>query len=115
MSCTSAREAEKASRQSAEETKKVLDFLKNTILLAGRPGNVSLAEAFWTGGQGKDVTFRKAIDASESQVALMFADSPLAEAAVREMLGQAYLSLGASGQAVKEYERGAGFAASNAR
>jgi tetratricopeptide (TPR) repeat protein len=64
-----------------------------------------LTEAFWAGGQGKDLTLRKAVDASERQVAEAFADRPLAEAAVREILGQAYLSLGDARQAVNEYER----------
>src|SRR5581483_7569326 len=38
-----AQSAEKAARRSEEETKAVLDFLKNTLLSAGRPGDVSLA------------------------------------------------------------------------
>ena len=42
--------------KSEEETKAILDFLKNTLLSAGRPGDASLADAFWAGGQGKDVT-----------------------------------------------------------
>ena len=100
-----ARAAEQAARSSEEETKAVLDFFKRTLLSAGRPGDVSLAEAFWAGGQGKDVTLRKAVDVTESQVAEAFADRPLGEASVREMLGLAYLSLGDTAQAVKEYER----------
>ena len=55
-----AQEAEKAAQQSEGETKAVLDFLRNTLLSAGRPGDASLADAFWAGGQGKDVTLRKA-------------------------------------------------------
>jgi tetratricopeptide (TPR) repeat protein len=51
------------------------------------------------------VTLRKAVDSTESQVAEAFADKPLAEASVREMLGLAYLSVGDAAQAVKEYER----------
>ena len=42
---------------------------------------------------------------AESQVAETFADRPLAEASVREMLGLAYLNLGDAAQAVKQYER----------
>jgi hypothetical protein len=100
-----AKEAEGVARRSEEETKSVLDFLKRTLFSAGRPGDVSLAQAFWAGGQGKDVTLRKALDVTESQVAEAFAEKPLAEASVREMLGLAFLNLGEPAQAVKEYER----------
>ncbi len=100
-----AKAAEKSARRSEEETRAVLDFVKNTLLSAGRPGRVSLAQAFWANGQGKDVTLRKALDASESQVAGAFGESPIVEASVRELLGAGYLSLGDAEQAVKEYER----------
>ena len=68
---------------------------------------MSLTEAFWagTGGQGKDITLRKAVDAAESQVADTFMDRPTAEASVREMLGLAYLSLGEPARAVQQYQR----------
>ena len=66
---------------------------------------MSLTDAFWAGGQGKDVTLRKAVDMAESQVAEAFADRPLGEASVREMLGLTYLNLGEAAQAVKQYER----------
>lgn len=100
-----AKAAEKSARRSEEETRAVLDFVKNTLLSAGRPGRVSLAQAFWANGQGKDVTLRKRLDASESQVAGAFGESPIVEASVRELLGAGYLSLGDAEQAVKEYER----------
>jgi tetratricopeptide (TPR) repeat protein len=100
-----AQEAEKTARASEEEKKAILDFLKTTLLSAGRPGSMSLTEAFWTAGKGQDVTLRKAVDVTESQVGEAFTDRPLAEASVREMLGLAYLSLGDAAQAVKEYER----------
>ena len=109
-----AQAAEKAARRSEEETKAVLDFLKNTLLSAGHWGDASLAEAFWSGGQGKDVTLRQALDVTESQVAEAFGDRPLAEARVREMLGLAYLNVGEAANAVKEYER-LGVAGSHAR
>ena len=100
-----AKEAEKQARRSERITRSVIDFLKNTLLSAGHPGSVSLPQAFWAGGQGKDVTLRKALDASEAHVAEAFANSPLAEATAREILGLAYLNLGDAAQAVKEYER----------
>ena len=100
-----AKDSAKAAERSEQETRSVLEFFKNTLLAAGRPGNVSLPDAFWAAGQGKDVTLRKAVDASEAKVAEAFAQSPLAEASAREMLGLAYLSLGDTAQAVKQYER----------
>jgi tetratricopeptide (TPR) repeat protein len=100
-----AKEAEKAARASEDEKKAILNFLKNTLLSAGRPGGASLSEAFWTAGQAKDVSLRKALDATASQVAEAFADRPLAEAATREMLGLAYLNVGEPATAVQQYER----------
>ncbi len=101
-----ARSAEQAEQRSEGETMAILDFFKKTLLSAGRLEDVSLAEAFWARGPGKDVTLSKAVDATESQVAAAFADRPLGEASVREMLGLSYLSLGEPARAVKQYERG---------
>jgi tetratricopeptide (TPR) repeat protein len=98
-------EEAREARRSEEETKAVLNFLKNTLLAAGRPGGSTLEKAFWAGGQGKDVTLRKALDAAEAQVAKSFTEQPNAEASVREILGLAYLNLGDATQAIKEYER----------
>lgn len=100
-----AQEAEKAARHSEAESKAVLQFFEKTLLSAGRPGNTSLPDAFWAGGQGKDLTLRKAVDLTESRVAESFADRPLAEATVREMLGLSYLGLNAAPEAVKQYQR----------
>ncbi len=106
-----AQKEEKAARRSEHELKAILSFLKHRLLATGRPGDVSLTEAFWAGSQGKDVTVRKdmtlrrAVDEAESHIAESFADRPLAEAAVREMLGLAYLNLGGAKDAVKQYER----------
>jgi hypothetical protein len=98
-------EAEKAARHSEKEAKAVLQFFEKTLLSAGRPGNTSLPDAFWAGGQGKDLTLRKAVDLTESRVAESFADRPLAEATIREMLGLSYLGLGAAPEAVTQYQR----------
>jgi hypothetical protein len=99
------RAAEQASRGSEAEKRAILDFLKNSLLSAGHPGGESLAKAFWAGGQGKNVMLHEALDVAESQAAEAFADRPLAEASVREMLGLGYLSLGDAALAVKQYER----------
>jgi tetratricopeptide (TPR) repeat protein len=100
-----ARASERAARRAEEDSKAIVDFLKKTLLSAGRSGDGALAEAFWSGGQGKDMTLRKALDGAERQVADAFADRPLAEASVREMLGLGYLNVGDAAQAVKQYER----------
>ena len=101
--------------KSEEETKAVLDFFKKNFWRRARPGDASLSQAFWAGGQGKDVTLRKAVDMAESQVAEAFADRPLGEASVREMLGLAYLNLGRAAKAVKQYEPRPCIARSHAR
>jgi hypothetical protein len=103
-----AKAAEQAARKSEEEKKAVLDFFKNSLLTAGRPGDGSLADAFWAAGQGKDVTLRKAIDLAESQVSNAFADRPMAEAAVREMLAMGYVNVGEAARAVQQYQRALG-------
>jgi tetratricopeptide (TPR) repeat protein len=100
-----AQAAEREARDSEEDTKAVLDFLRRTLLSAGRPGDASLIEAFWAGGEGKDVSLRKAVDQAESQIGDAFADRPTAEASVRELFGFAYLSLGDPPRAVSAYER----------
>jgi serine/threonine protein kinase len=100
-----AQQAEKAARSAEDDAKAVLAFVKDRLLSANRPTDVSISEAFWTGGQGKDVTLRKAVDKAEPQVAQAFADRPLAEASIREMLGLAYLNLGEPALAVKQYQR----------
>jgi tetratricopeptide (TPR) repeat protein len=100
-----AKAAEQSARKSEEEKKAVLDFLKNSLLTAGRPGDGSLTDAFWAAGQGKDVTLRKAIDLAEAQVSNAFADRPVAEVAVREMLGMGYVNVGEPARAVQQYER----------
>jgi hypothetical protein len=100
-----AREAEKDARASEQELKAILQFLEDNLLAAGRAGDVSLPEAFWSGGTGRDLTLRKAVDLAESRIAESFADRPLAEATVRELLGRSYLGLGAPSRAVGQYER----------
>ncbi len=97
--------AEKDARRSEEESQAVLNFLKRTLLSAGSSENNSLQDAFWNRTPGKDLTLRKALDATESQVKEAFPERPRAEALVREMLGQAYLSLGEPKLAVKQLER----------
>jgi hypothetical protein len=100
-----ARASAEAARRSEEEARAILDFFKRTLLSAGRPGDGSLPAAFWAEGRGKDVTLRKALDSTDSRVNEAFADRPLAEAAIREMLGLGYLGVGEPARAVRQYER----------
>jgi hypothetical protein len=94
-----------AARRSEHEMQDVLDFFKKSLLSAGRPGGGSLPAAFWAEGRGQDVTLRKALDLTDSRVSEAFADRPLAEAPVREMLGLGYLNVGEPARAVQQYER----------
>jgi Tetratricopeptide repeat len=99
------REAFKAAKRSEAETKVVLDFVQGALLAGGRMGEKALTESFWSDGQAKDVTLRKALDATDAQVADVFEDRPVGEASVREMLGAGYLNVGEPSAAVKEFER----------
>jgi|GEM_PF-1545586 tetratricopeptide (TPR) repeat protein len=106
-----AQEEKKTAKRSEQELKAILDFLKSRLLATGRPGDISLSAAFWAGTQGQNLTtrpgltLRQAVDEAESHVAEVFGDRPLSEASVREMLGLAYLNLGAATEAVRQYER----------
>jgi tetratricopeptide (TPR) repeat protein len=92
--------AEKETRRSADDTRAVLDFLRDNVFLApGRPTSWSRE------GLGKDVTLRKAVDLAASKVAGAFPDRPMAEATIREILGASYQDLGDAKQSVKQYER----------
>ena len=100
---------EKTARQNAQnmeqQTKAILDFLRRTLLSAGRPAESSLSTAFWQGGKGKDVAMSKALDLADARAKEGFVDRPLAEASIREMLGLGYLNVGETAKAVKQYER----------
>ncbi|HVX61111.1 MAG TPA: protein kinase [Pirellulales bacterium] len=107
-----ARQAQKTAEAAKNRTEDVLDFVRKQLMSAGRPGDVSLPDAFWAGTRAekdailrKDVTLRTAVDEAESKIAERFADLPQEEATVREMLGFAYLNLGDAAKAVQQYER----------
>jgi tetratricopeptide (TPR) repeat protein len=100
-----AKSAEKDARHAEQEAKIILDFFRRTLLSAGRTGDVPLSETFWAGGPGKDLTLRKALDATDPQVSQEFSDRPLVEASIREMLGLGYLNVGEPKHAVDEYRR----------
>lgn len=91
---------EKAARSSEQNTKAVLAFLQDKLLLAtGNPTS-------WdNNGLGEEATLREAVDAADAKVAGAFADRPLVEASVRQILGAAYLDLGEAERAVQQYQR----------
>jgi hypothetical protein len=97
--------SEREARRSETEIKAILDFFQETLLCAGRTQESTLEEAFWTYGQGKEVSLHDAFDSTEKRVADVFADRPLAEATVREALGRSYVNLGDPARAVPRYEQ----------
>ncbi len=90
-------EGEKAKR-SAAEAHAVLGFFEDHVLAAARPQGQS-------GGLGKDVTLRAAVDASEPEIAKAFRDKPTVEAYVRDSLGNTYRYLGEPELTVRQHER----------
>jgi eukaryotic-like serine/threonine-protein kinase len=93
-----ATDEEQQARRSAAESEAVLNFFQEQVLSAARPEGQE-------GGLGKDVTIRKAIDASEPKIAAAFKDQPAAEASIRHTLGMTYFYLGEYGLAIRQYER----------
>lgn len=91
---------EKAARRSEQDTKAVLTFLQDNLLLA--TGNPTSWDA---NGLGEEATLREAVEAAQVKTAGAFADRPLVEAAIREILGAAYLDLGEADRAVQQYQR----------
>jgi tetratricopeptide (TPR) repeat protein len=91
--------AEKEAQRSQQIAQAVVDFLKKHVLTPG-PGK-SWGEVV----SGKEVTLREAVNAAEPKVAKMFADRPLVEASVRQVLGAAFLDLGETEHVIQQYER----------
>ena len=98
-------ENEKA-RRSADESEGVLKFFQDQVLAAARPEGLE-------GGLGKDVTIRKALDASEPKIASSFKGQPTVEASVRQVLGKTYSILGEPSLAIRQLERSRGLRAAN--
>ena len=96
-----AAESEKEAKQEAlareTETKAVLGFVENRILAAARP----LGE---TGGLGREVTLRKAIESALPYVEKSFASQPLIEARLRLTLGWSFSLLGDAKTAAEQHE-----------
>jgi serine/threonine protein kinase/tetratricopeptide (TPR) repeat protein len=93
-----ARAGETQARQSEAETRAVLQFFQKKVLSAAKPkGQV--------GGLGREATIRAAVDQAEASIAQSFADTPLAEASIRETLGFTYWYLSEYARAIEQQER----------
>jgi eukaryotic-like serine/threonine-protein kinase len=83
--------AELAAKEDAQgseaETRAVLDFVEQRIFAAARPRRQS-------GGLGRDVSLRQAIESALPGVEAGFADQPLIEARLRMTLGVSFANLG---------------------
>ena len=86
-----AADAEKKAKETAEvkeaETRAVLDFVEKKIFAAARPEGQD-------GGQGHEVTLRKAVDAALPFVDKSFMNQPLIEARLRITIGNSFTYLG---------------------
>jgi non-specific serine/threonine protein kinase/serine/threonine-protein kinase len=92
---TTALDGEAAERKQARA---VLDFFEKRVLSALRPKGQE-------GGLGKDATIRAALDQAEPEIAAAFADQPLAEASIRNVLGVSYWYVGDWDAAMRQQER----------
>jgi serine/threonine protein kinase len=92
-----ARQANEAVRAREAEMRAVLEFVEQRVFTAARPTGQS-------GGLGREVTLRQALDAALPAVAQGFADQPLIEARLRRTLGHSYLYLGELRTAEEQFE-----------
>jgi len=97
-SLVNVQEEQKKTKQSESETRAVLEFLQNKVLAAARPKDQE-------GGLGIGATIRAAVDAAVPSVEKSFAGQPLAEASIRDTLGQSYADLGEPAQAIRQHEQ----------
>jgi serine/threonine protein kinase/tetratricopeptide (TPR) repeat protein len=95
---TRATEEQQKAKQSASESKVVLEFFQEKVLAAARPKDQE-------GGLGMDATIRAAVDAAEPKIAEAFRDQPAAEASIRAALGLTYYYLGEPALAIRQHER----------
>jgi tetratricopeptide (TPR) repeat protein len=89
---------EQKARQSAAESKAVLDFFQEQVLAAARPKSQE-------GGLGIDATIRQAMDSAEPKIAKAFQDRPAVEASIRNTLGGTYYYLGEPALAIAQIEK----------
>jgi eukaryotic-like serine/threonine-protein kinase len=92
-----AEENEANAERSAEESKKVLAFLRENVLKAVRPAN--------DGGLGLNVTVRDALNAAEPKIEETFVEQPEIELAIRSELADTFSFLADHERAVTQHER----------
>lgn len=91
--------AEKDARRAQRIAKAVLAFLQKDVFSSGQ------AKGWGSAAPGKEVTLRQVVNAAEPKVAETFAEKPLEEASIRQLLGATYLDLGEPERAVQQFER----------
>lgn len=91
--------AEKDARRAQRIAKAVLAFLQKDVFSSGQ------AKGWGNAAPGKEVTLRQVVNAAEPKVAETFAEKPLEEASIRQLLGATYLDLGEPERAVQQFER----------
>ncbi len=84
-------------RSRTAETRAVLEFVENKVFAAARPEGQQ-------GGRGREVTLRKAIEASLPHIASSFRGQPLIEARLRQTLGGSFSYLGQHRIAQEQFE-----------
>jgi tetratricopeptide (TPR) repeat protein len=89
---------ERLAWQTAAEVKAVMQFFDQRVIRAARTKDR-------TGGLGKDVTLREALDAAEAGVKDALRGQPATEVNVRRVLGQAYSDRGEFAGAIRQFER----------
>jgi serine/threonine protein kinase/tetratricopeptide (TPR) repeat protein len=98
IAAAEAREGEARARKAESDSKAVLTFFQDRVLAAARPKGHPR-------GLGPEATIRGAINQAEPDIARAFAEQPLAEASIREVLGLTYWSLQDFPRAIKQHER----------
>ena len=92
--------AERALNRALEaeaDSRTVLGFCEDRLLAAARPEGQE-------GGLGRDATIRAAVDAAEPSIGAAFADRPLVEASIRNVVGKTYYFLGEYPEAIRQYK-----------
>jgi serine/threonine protein kinase len=92
------KDAKIAAEARESETRSVLDFVQKRILAAAGPEGKS-------GGLGRDVTLRRALEAALPYLDQGFATQPLIEARLRNQLGMTFIFLGEPKTAESQFSR----------
>jgi len=88
---------EKEARDKADESRAVLDFVKNNILAVARPEGAK-------GGDLIHITLLKALQLALPEVKSSFERLPLVESEVRVALGESFLYVGDAGTAERQFQ-----------